>query len=192
MLRWYGSTMVRSTPFTATEPSSMSTRPATDFRVVVLPAPEGPRMTKNSPSWTSKLRWSIAVTLPYFFVIPRTERVPMSALHRPEAQALDQVALDGQCEDERWQGAQHSSRCREVVVGLSAAAQELGDGHCDGAGVGEDQREHVVVPGEDEGEERGCRDSRPNQGQSHHQEGALPRVAVQQGGLLQVLRHVLE
>src|SRR5664280_3383686 len=100
--------MVRSTPLTATEPSSMSTRPATDFRVVVLPAPEGPRITKNSPSWTSKSRWSIAVRLPYFFVIPRTERVPISALHRPEAQALDQVPLDGQCEDERRQGAQHA------------------------------------------------------------------------------------
>jgi hypothetical protein len=42
----------------------MSTSPATDFSVVVFPAPEGPRMTKNSPSGMSSDRSSIPIVDP--------------------------------------------------------------------------------------------------------------------------------
>ncbi len=44
----------------------MSSRPAIIRRLVVLPHPEGPTNTMNSPSWISRLKSSTAVTSPYF------------------------------------------------------------------------------------------------------------------------------
>jgi hypothetical protein len=55
------------TPSTLTVPLSAWRRPSTISSVVVLPAPFGPRIPKNSPRWTSKLTPSTALTGPYDF-----------------------------------------------------------------------------------------------------------------------------
>ena len=49
-------------------PVVMSSSPAIIRRLVVLPQPDGPTKTMNSPSWISRLKSSTAVTSPYFFV----------------------------------------------------------------------------------------------------------------------------
>jgi len=51
-------------PNTLTRPPSASRSPSMISRVVVFPAPFGPRMPKNSPSWTSNVTPSTAVTSP--------------------------------------------------------------------------------------------------------------------------------
>src|SRR5919107_1303735 len=136
----------------------MSTRPATLLRVVVLPAPEGPSTTKNSPSPNDRVMPSTAVIFPYRLVMF----------------SISTVAI-------RPSPPRRRARGREVVVGLAAAAEELRhrDGHRGGRAVGEDQREDVVVPGEDEREQRRGGDARAHQRQSHHDEPPLARVAVE-------------
>jgi hypothetical protein len=49
-------------------PSVISSSPAIIRRLVVLPQPDGPTSTMNSPSWISRLKSSTAVTSPYFLV----------------------------------------------------------------------------------------------------------------------------
>src|SRR3990172_4726817 len=51
-----------------TPPPDGSSRPARMRRAVVLPQPEGPTRTMNSPSWTSSEKSSRAATSPNFFV----------------------------------------------------------------------------------------------------------------------------
>ncbi len=51
-------------PSNRTVPESGSSSPSAISNVVVLPAPLGPRMPKNSPSTTSKLTPSTARTSP--------------------------------------------------------------------------------------------------------------------------------
>ncbi len=46
----------------------ISSSPAIIRRLVVLPQPDGPTRTMNSPSWISRLRSSTAMTSPYFLV----------------------------------------------------------------------------------------------------------------------------
>ena len=60
---WEGS-WVMSTPSISSRPSVKSSTPAIIFSVEVLPAPEGPRMARNSRSRHSMLRSSTAVIFP--------------------------------------------------------------------------------------------------------------------------------
>ena len=49
-LRFHGGSRVTSLPPSRTAPSLGSMKPATMRKVVVLPQPEGPSSTRNSPS----------------------------------------------------------------------------------------------------------------------------------------------
>jgi hypothetical protein len=50
-------------------------------RVVVLPAPFGPRNPVSTPGSTSKVSALTAVTAPYRLVSPRTAIVPFTSVH---------------------------------------------------------------------------------------------------------------
>src|SRR5688572_20123192 len=64
-------------------PRSGATRPSNIRRVVVLPAPLGPRNPVTEAPESSKLRSSTAVTAPKRFVSPSIARVAMTVLLEP-------------------------------------------------------------------------------------------------------------
>src|SRR5262245_31963453 len=80
MSRSFGATSLttRSPIFRA--PSEISSRPAIMRRLVVLPHPEGPTRTMNSPSWMSRLRSFTAENSPKRFQTCSNVTVAMRAL----------------------------------------------------------------------------------------------------------------
>src|SRR5437763_2444579 len=62
MSRSFGETSFTTRPPIERVPSEMSSRPATMRRAVVLPQPDGPTSTRNSPSWMSSVRSKTAWT----------------------------------------------------------------------------------------------------------------------------------
>ncbi len=60
--RCRGDTSLTTWPPKLTVPDVISSRPATILSAVVLPQPDGPTSTTNSPSATSRLRASSAFT----------------------------------------------------------------------------------------------------------------------------------
>src|SRR3954469_3651398 len=62
MSRSFGDTSLTTRPPILTVPPEMSSRPATMRRAVVLPQPDGPTSTRNSPSWMSSVRSKTAWT----------------------------------------------------------------------------------------------------------------------------------
>src|SRR5438067_2887328 len=62
MSRSFGETSFTTRPPIERVPSEMSSRPATMRSAVVLPQPDGPTSTRNSPSWMSSVRSKMAWT----------------------------------------------------------------------------------------------------------------------------------
>src|SRR3954471_13241470 len=62
MSRSFGDTSLTTRPPILTVPPEMSSRPATMRSAVVLPQPDGPTSTRNSPSWMSSVRSKTAWT----------------------------------------------------------------------------------------------------------------------------------
>jgi hypothetical protein len=56
MSRSFGVSSFTTVPPIRISPSEISSRPATIRSAVVLPQPDGPTSTRNSPSWTSNER----------------------------------------------------------------------------------------------------------------------------------------
>src|SRR5215203_5283149 len=181
-----------SRPSISTRPAAGVSSPAMHFKVVVFPAPEGPSRTKNSPSRTSRLRSSRATTSPYSLRIPLSESVALS-FHRPERQAAHQVALDGKRQDERRDRRDQRGCGREVVVRPVSSNERQGtDGDCLGVARGQDEREDEVVPGEDERYQADRGYPRAHQGSYDEEERSNAGVPVEQCGLLELGREVLE
>src|SRR5205814_46699 len=76
--RCAGGMSVMSAPFISTWPWSGRSMPAMRRSVVVLPAPLGPSNTKNSPSATSSVMSSMAVTSPKCLCTPESEMLAMA------------------------------------------------------------------------------------------------------------------
>src|SRR5262245_26223647 len=116
MSRSFGATSLttRSPIFRA--PSEISSRPAIMRRLVVLPHPEGPTRTMNSPSWMSRLRSFTALKSPKRFQTWSNVTVAMRAL-LPEV-----VAIAGPCISARAGRAVDGPRtCQPVRVPKSVA-----------------------------------------------------------------------
>src|SRR5512143_3162218 len=79
MSRIRGGRCVTTRPSMTMSPSVGSSIPAIIRRRVVLPHPEGPRRTRNSPSFVARSTWSTACTFPNSFDIPRISTHPMVA-----------------------------------------------------------------------------------------------------------------
>ena len=78
-------------PKTVTSPLSGSRRPSMISRVVVFPAPFGPRMPRNSPSSTSKETPSTARVSPYDLRMSLTTMVEGMWRTLPNACTLDRT-----------------------------------------------------------------------------------------------------
>src|SRR4026208_1865136 len=78
MSRSFGGTSFTTRSPILSVPSLISSSPAIIRRLVVLPQPDGPTSTMNSPSAISRLKSSTAVTSPYFLVMWSNVTVAMS------------------------------------------------------------------------------------------------------------------
>ena len=68
MSRSLGATSLTTRSPILSVPVVISSSPAIMRRQVVLPQPDGPTRTMNSPSWIARFTSSTAVTLPNFLV----------------------------------------------------------------------------------------------------------------------------
>src|SRR5665811_281771 len=83
MSRSLGGTSLTTRSPMRTTPSVMSSSPAIMRRLVVLPQPDGPTKTMNSPSAISRLKSLTAITSPYFLVTWSKVTVAMCDLLQP-------------------------------------------------------------------------------------------------------------
>src|SRR5512133_1818945 len=110
MSRSFGALLLATSPSMIRSPWVMSSRPATMFRVVDFPHPDGPTRMMNSPSSIFRLKSSTAsapsgyrlTTWSRTISATGTPSVDVSALDRPGREPGDDPALEEQDdEDER-------------------------------------------------------------------------------------------
>src|SRR5690242_10732899 len=106
-------------------PAVIDSSPASIRNAVVLPEPEGPTSTMNSPSAISSERSRTASTVPPN-VLPTSEKVTpaMSALHRPGQHPADEVPLEEHVQDDDRERHDHRARGEQRQVGGVAALEE--------------------------------------------------------------------
>src|SRR5215212_1906276 len=117
MSRSLGVRSFTTSPPIETVPSVISSSPATMRSAVVLPQPEGPTRTRNSPSRASSVRSMTACTPPSY-VLPTSSNVtsatspllPSSTLDRAARQALDDEPLQGEEQQRRRDRRQEHAR----------------------------------------------------------------------------------
>src|SRR3569623_2679905 len=133
--RSLGSRSVTSRAPSVSCPAVTSSRPASMLSSVVLPQPEGPSSTRNSPSCTLRLRFSSTVTAPYCFTIWLNWMFGIELpFARPGGDALDEEAAQTEIDDEWWDGRQQRGGHVDVVDDLAARGDHR---------VGKDQRHRL-------------------------------------------------
>src|SRR5271170_5549707 len=145
-------------------PLVCTSRPAIMRRVVVFPQPEGPRMTRNSPSKISSETSSTA-TSPLKRLVTWSSRIPVIVSqasrpspprHGPEGESGDDVPLEEDVDDEDGQAHEQSERGHDPVdaradrvrLGIIGKQPERERAHIGGGE--EDVREREVGVGADE------------------------------------------
>src|SRR5215472_6582837 len=189
-----GGTSVTSRSPISTRPLSIGSSPASSRRAVVLPEPDGPTRTMNSPSLMSKSRASTAggASLPNTRVAETNFTLATGDLHSLDGshrQPADKRPLgDPANDDDRHRGdrGRRGQVSDEQTLRADAAHQE----HRYGLRVGGGQvdRQEQLVPGEDDADQ-GRRDH-PGQHdwQDHAENFPDPAGAVQPRGLEQRVR----
>src|SRR5215813_2959808 len=168
-----GGTSVTSCSPISTRPLSIGSSPASKRSAVVLPDPDGPTRTMNSPSLISRSSASRAggVSLANtrvadtYFTLATGD---LQSLDRSHRQAADQRALGYPADDDdRHRGDRGRRRQMgdEQAFSANAADQE----HRDGLGVRGRQvdREEELVPREDDADECGRDHTGQHNGQDH-------------------------
>src|SRR6185437_3518524 len=198
MPRAAGGNPVTSRPAMTMRPSSAVSSPATRRSVVDFPQPDGPRRTSRAPDGAAKLTRSTARASPHSLLTPSTEIAdndfPLAPLlDSAGGKAGDDLALDDDGEDENRQHDDERRR-RQRSPGKLLEGEHVVDGDRQGArlAAGEDDTENEVVPGEDEGEDRGDDDAGARQRQGDAAEGLPQRAAVDERRFLDVGRQGLE
>src|SRR4051794_9973372 len=122
MSRFSGASSFMRRPAMMTSPDVARSSPAIIRSVVVLPQPDGPRRQTTSPAATVRSASFTAVKEPKFLVIFFKSIVDMSALHRAEGHAAQQVVLqeerhqDDRNEEHRFDGGQQTPAHADVAA----------------------------------------------------------------------------
>src|SRR5215470_2450551 len=185
-----GRTSVISSPPISMLPSSASSSPAIVRRRVVLPQPDGPTSTVNSPSGMSRSTPRTAWT-PRKCLCSRVtfscaiDPCPLLAAHRAQGQAADQMALHEHAEPDGRHERNDRQRAR-LAIGRSLEAEEAAEDRRQGEGSArrQDQGEEEFGPAKDEGKHGGGDDAGRRQRQGDPPEGAPATIAVDQRRLL--------
>src|SRR5580693_8233144 len=170
-----GCTSLTSRPAISIRPPSSGSSPASIRSAVVLPDPDGPTSTMNSPSVMSRSSMSTAGLAPLAYtrlaptyLTPAMGGPPRSngpfgqmrfafdwSLDRPHRQTADERALrDPADDDDRDRGDRgRRAQVRDVQALLRDRADQE---HRHGRGVGdrEVERQEELVPGEDDADQR--------------------------------------
>ena len=184
--------LTRSPPMRMS-PEVASSSPASILSVVVLPHPEGPSRTTNSPSSTCRVRASTTTVAPNFLVTLTKSNVhqPFTApSERPRtrwrwtASAKTRIGIMATTPG----GAHHAPL--DLVL-RHAAGDADGERHRR-VGLREREREQEFVPRDDEAEDGRRGQSRRDQRQDDAAERAETRVAVHARRLFQLARNLAE
>src|SRR5512132_720838 len=146
-------------------PELSASRPASIRSAVVLPEPEGPTSTMNSPSSIASDSSDTAVVSPKRFVTRSNVTLAISALalHRAREHAADEVTLEEDVDDDDGSRDDHRAGGEQRQVGRVLPLEEreperrraqvlVGDHH---------EREQELVP-------------RPHEDEHHHREDRGP------------------
>src|SRR5215831_17041685 len=177
-------------------PSLTSSSPAMARSSVVLPQPDGPTSTVNSPSGMSRSTPRTACTplkclcSPVIFSCAIS---PLSAAYRAKRQAAHEMALHEHPEQDRRHERDDRQRAR-FAIGRSLKTEKAAEDRRQrkGAAQGQDQGEEELGPAEDEREHGGGDDAGQRQRQRHPPQGTPTAMAVDEGRLLQLRRHLAE
>src|SRR6266545_6462679 len=192
MSRSRGARSLTTRPPMRMSPPVISSRPATIRSAVVFPQPEGPTRTTNSPSAISRLKSRTAGVAPKTLVtwtssMAATALAPHRACREPEGDA----ALDEEEERDDRQRRQRGSRHERTPLG-APQARERGEPDHQGLLLGAVE-EHVgddeLVPGLDEGEDRGGDEAGADEREEDPHERAEARRPVDHRRLLELARH---
>src|SRR5690242_722684 len=181
MLRFLGATSVTSRPSMWMLPEVTLSNPAIMRKAVVLPQPEGPSRTMNSPGSTASDSSCTTVRGPKFFEMrSRSTVTAASSLDRAQQQALGDIFLERNGEGDHRRD--HDDDQHRHVPPLRTAGGVLGrHEQRDGLGThrGEEQREQVLIPGEDQHQQARGDEPRLRQRQNDAYEDAKARGAIE-------------
>src|SRR5215468_5946044 len=163
---------VTSRPSISIWPWSGVSNPATMRSRVVLPQPLGPTSTRNSPSWTVSEMSSVAglcvpgyfftrslITMPAIRCPPSSQRRPPHVQQVPPHHGDEQQRRHHECETTGEPVPQRGLGERTEHLGGQGALVER-----------EYRRAEHLVPGQDEGEDRGGGDARQRLRKHHPEE----------------------
>src|SRR6266540_1566343 len=157
-----GGRSVASRPPISTRPASTRSSPARQRRSVVLPQPDGPRRTTNSPSETSRFTSSTAATSPKSLVTPWKRTSAMALLHHPPPH-VEEVLADHEDHDqgrgEQEETAREPERQRRRVQHREHLRRQRP------VPERQDRRGEHLVPRDDEDEDRRRREPRQRERQ---------------------------
>src|SRR5487761_2344443 len=202
MSRSFGNTLLTTVPPMEMVPDETSSRPANMRSAVVLPQPDGPTKTMNSPSATVSDRFSTAGRLSPKTLVTASKVI--SAISRcslietcgagssvdPHGEALDEVALETEIDE-------HGRQCTDQRAGHEcgdrrrAPRGEHREPHRDRTlrGVLDEQQAHEqVVPDLDELQDRHGRDGGHGDGDDEAPEYADVAEPIDDAGLDEFVR----
>src|SRR5918996_2633446 len=187
MPRRRGGRAVMSRPSTQSVPELGSSRPASSRQAVVLPLPEGPSRTMNSP--VSKARSSpSSATVPSANTLRTAlNSTPMagSGLDRAEGQPAHEVLLDQEREHDDRQRRDHSDR-GDLAPQRAVRRHETGNTDRERPPLEGNQHKGIeeLIPAQDEAQDRRCGEAGRRERDQEPQEGAGAGQAIHHAGLV--------
>src|SRR5438552_4250362 len=171
-----------------TAPPSMRSRPARQRSSVVLPQPDGPSRTMNSPSRMSR---STSLRATVFPKVLRTDsKATLAISSAPRSPQVEEIAAHEEDEEERRDDEEEAAGESEVERRDVERAEHLSRKRC--VADREDRRGEDLVPRGHEGEDRGGREAGQGQGERDADECAEARRAERRRGLLELARDTQE
>src|SRR5258708_2398565 len=169
MLRSAGGNGVISRPSSRNSPAEGSSRPAMMFISVLLPQPDGPTSTRNSPSAIlMEMLWRILVGPKLFCTLIRSSVAMNSPFDRTRHQAADEIFAGDQVDDQRRNRRdERAGEMNVVFLDPGGAVDQIvqRDGNREGAVIAEGSAEQELVPDVGELPDDRDHDDRPAAGQ---------------------------
>src|ERR1051326_300861 len=171
-------------------PPEASSSPAIMRSEVVLPQPEGPSNTTNSPDSIFRFNRSTATTEPNFLTtsskVTDIGKPPASilstalSLHGSKRKPAHEVTLHGERKNQNRNHRHHARRAHRAPLDFilrhtTSNADRQGDR---GIGLCQDEREQKFVPANNQTEDRRRSEARRHQRQNDTHKSAHPRIGI--------------